>query len=107
MAERQERRASERYPPNAEARCPFLSPVVEDFGHVIIQDVSMHGVGLLIRRRVEVGALLTIVLENPARNFSKTVLVRVAHVTTVAGGFVVGGSFVTPLGYQEMTALVL
>ena len=44
---------------------------------------------------------------NPARGFNKSVLVRVTHVTTTAGGFLVGGTFSAPLSYKEMTALVM
>ena len=42
-----------------------------------------------------------------ARLADPSVLVRVAHVTPLTGGYLVGGSFVTPLTYQEMSALVL
>jgi hypothetical protein len=107
MAESGDRRAAERFPVNAEATCPFLSPVTEDFGPVKVRDVSMEGVGLLLSRRVEPGALLAVVLANPARGFSKAVLVRVAHATPLGGRFLVGGSFTTPLTYQEMSSLVL
>jgi hypothetical protein len=107
MAESADRRATERYPVNQDSSCPFLSPVTEDFGPVRIRDVSMQGVGLLLNRKVEQGALLTIVLENLARGFNKTVLVRVAHVTPLGSSFLVGCSFVTPLTYQEMSTLVL
>ena len=64
MADPADRRAAERYPVNSNATCPFLSPVVEDFGPVKIRDVSMQGVGLLVNRRVEPGAVLAVVLEN-------------------------------------------
>ena len=107
MAESGDRRAAERYPVNADTSCPFLSPVVEEFGSVRIRDVSMQGIGLLVSRRVEQGGLLTLVLENRSRGFSKTVLVRVIHVTSMGTGYLVGGSFVTPLTYQEMSTLVL
>jgi hypothetical protein len=108
MAEQADRRGAERYPVNADAACPLASPVAEDFGPVKIRDVSMQGVGLLLRRRVEPGTLLAVVLENKARAFSKTALVRVAHVTALPGGaFLVGGTFTAPLTYQEMSALVL
>jgi hypothetical protein len=102
-----DRRAEERYPVSADAACPFLSPVVEDFGAVRIRDVSMHGVGLLVPRRVEPGTLLTVALANPTRNFNKTVLARVVHLTAVTGGFLAGCTFVTPLSYQEMSSLIL
>jgi hypothetical protein len=107
MAEPADRRAAERYPVNMDASCPFLSPVVEDFGPVKIRDVSMQGVGMVLNRRVELGAMLAVVLANQAKGFSKTMLVRVAHVTPMGSGYVVGGSFVTPLTYQEMSTLVL
>jgi hypothetical protein len=107
MAENADRRAVERYAVNTEAICPFVSPVTEDFATVKIRDVSMQGIGLLMSRRVEPGALLTVVLANLARGFSKTVLVRVVHVTALGGSYLVGGTFVTPLNYQEMSVLVL
>jgi hypothetical protein len=107
MAGKEERRTSERYPVNTDTSCPLVSPVVEDFGAVKVRDVSMEGVGLIVRKRVEVGALMAVVLTNQAKGFNKTALVRVAHVTPTAGGFIVGGSFVTPLTYQEMTTLVM
>src|SRR4051794_26034113 len=107
MTERADRRTTERFPVNADACCPMISPVVEDFGPVKIRDVSMHGVGLLVSRRVEPGALLAVVLANPSKGFTKTALVRVAHVTGLGGSFLVGGTFVTPLTYQEMSTLVL
>jgi len=62
---------------------------------------------MLVSRRVEPGSVVTVVLENPVRHFSKTVLVRVIHATPLGGGFLVGGTFVTPLTYQEMSTFVL
>lgn len=102
-----DRRAAERYPVNAGACCACAHPVVEAAGPVRIRDMSMDGVGLLLTRRVEVGALLAVGLAHPAKGLSKTVLVRVGHVTPSAGGYLVGGSFETPLTYQKMTALVM
>lgn len=100
-------RAAERFAVNGGTSCAFAFPVVEAPGPVKVRDVSMHGVGLLVARRVEVGSLLAVGLANPEKGFARTVLVRVAHVTPGAGGFLVGGSFLTPLTYQEMTTLVL
>jgi hypothetical protein len=107
MAEPVDRRAAERYPVNSEATCSFLSPVVENFGPVKIRDVSMQGVGLILSRRVELGTLLAVSLANSVRSFTKTVLVRVVHVTPLGASFLVGGNFITPLTYQEMSTLVL
>jgi hypothetical protein len=77
------------------------------FGQIKIKDISMSGIGLVVSRRVEPGALLAVQLANRARDFQKTVLVRVIHVAPVAGGFQVGGTFSSPLTYQELSTLVL
>jgi PilZ domain len=107
MPEPIDRRAAERMPVNADTSCAFVSPVIEDFGPAKIKNVSMDGLGILLSRRAEVGALLTVTFSNAARNFTRTVLVRVAHVTAEGGGFLVGGTFNTPLTYEEFTALVM
>ena len=107
MPDLQDRRGSERFPVNADSSCTFLSPVVEDFGPVKIMNISMEGIGLLLNRPVEPGKLLALTLENPARNFTKTVLVRVVHSTPRPGSYLVGGTFTTSLLYQELTMLVM
>jgi hypothetical protein len=58
-------------------------------------------------RRVEAGSMVAVTLTNPAKNFVKTVLVRVAHATPQPGGCLVGGTFSTPLSYQDLTAMVM
>jgi hypothetical protein len=107
MPDPADRRQTERYPVNADAACPFVSPVVEDFGPVRIRDVSMTGVGLLLARRVEPGTLLAVTLTSRGRGFNKVVMVRVTHSTPMTGGHLIGGAFTTPLTYQEMTTLVM
>jgi hypothetical protein len=107
MSELTDRRAAERFPVNADASCSFLSPVVEDFGRAKIQNLSMDGIGLLANRPVEPGRLLAVTLENVAKGFSRTVLVRVVHCTSGMGSYLVGGTFTTPLPYQDLTTLVM
>jgi hypothetical protein len=107
MPEPADRRGAERYPVNPEVACPFAGPVTEGFGGAKIKDISMQGIGLLLGRRVEPGSLLAVTLSNAAKGFTKAVLVRVAHATPLPGGCLVGGTFDTPLTYQEMSALVL
>jgi hypothetical protein len=110
MADSTDRRAAERFAVSAGAGCTFAGRVAEDLGPVKLRDVSMSGVGLLVSRRVEVGSLLVLGLATApgaANAVAKTVLVRVAHVTAVPGGFLVGGTFAEPLSYQEFTALVM
>jgi hypothetical protein len=84
-----------------------VAPVAEDFGPAKVRNISMDGIGLLMVRRVEPGTLLAVSLTNRARGFAKTVLVRVVHATPQPGGCLVGGTFETPLTYQELSTLVL
>ena len=46
-------------------------------------------------------------LERLKAKLAKTVLVRVAHVTEVPGGYLVGGTLAEPLTYPELTSLVM
>jgi hypothetical protein len=107
MPDPADRRVAERFPVNSDTSCAFVGPVVEDVGPAKIHNVSMDGIGLLVARQVQPGAVLAITLANPARGFTKTVLVRVAHATPQYGGCLVGGTFNTPLTYQELTTLVM
>jgi hypothetical protein len=107
MPEPKDRRVAERFPVNASTSCSFVSPVVEDFGAAKIKNISMDGIGLLVARSVEPGSLLAVSLSNPTRAFAKTLLVRVAHVTPDHGSYLVGGTFNTPLTYDELSKLVL
>jgi hypothetical protein len=107
MSEQGERRAAERFAVNTDTACAFVGPVIEDFGAAKVKDISMQGIGLVMSKRVEIGAVLAVTLTIAGRGVVKTVLVRVTHVTPQLGNFLVGGSFVTPLSYQEMSSFVL
>ena len=108
MSDASERRTSERFPVNSQTACTFLSPVLEDFGSVRIKNVSSEGIGLVVGQRLEPGLLLAVTLANPGKPFVKTMMVRVMHVTPQQGGtFLVGGSFETPLTYDELCAMVM
>lgn len=106
MTER-DRRASERMPVNATSACTFASPVAENFPPVRIRDLSMEGIGLLMTQKVEVDTLLAVVLANAQRNVSKTLLVRVVHVTPQSGTWLIGGVFSPPLTYDEFKNFVM
>ena len=107
MAESKDRRAADRMAVNAGTACGFVGPVTEDFGPAKVRDVSLEGIGLILFRTVAVGTLLAVTLTNTQQKFSKTVLVRVAHITPAHGGYLVGGTFSEPLTYQEFTTLVM
>jgi hypothetical protein len=107
MQDQPDRRASERMAVVHGTACSFVGPVVTDFGPAKVRDVSIDGIGLIMLHKVEVGSLVAVNLVNPDRGFAKTLLVRVAHVTPVPGGHLVGGTFAPPLTYQELTTLVM
>lgn len=107
MPEPNDRRTTDRFPVNADTACTFISPVVENFGPVKIQNISREGIGLLVSRKVEVGSSLALTLANVSRQFTRTVLIRVAHATQQHGAYLIGGTFNTPLTYEELTKLVL
>ena len=92
--------ALERLPVNQDTICDFLSPVVENFGPARIKNLSNEGIGVIATKKVDVGSLLAVNLVNRAKTFSKTVLVRVAHVTPAGGGFLIGGTFKAALTYE-------
>ena len=58
MSDPSDRRAAERFPVNQDTACNFVSPVDENFGPARIKNVSTGGVGLIVTKKVEVGALL-------------------------------------------------
>jgi len=108
MAEPSEKRLAERFPVSNDVRCSFASPVLEDFGAVRIKNISTSGVGFLTTQPLAPGIMMVIKLENIAKNFSKTSLVRVVHVTPQSGNvYLVGGNLETALTYEELCMLVM
>ncbi len=97
----------ERVAVTSDTTCSFISPVVENFGIARVRDISLNGIGVILTRKLEVGTQFVIELVNQSRGFSRTMMVRVAHVTMVNGGYLVGGDFTVPLSYQEFTSLVM
>src|SRR5947209_6489933 len=108
MDDYEEKRTAERFPVSPNVTCSFASPVLEDFGPVKIKNISTSGVGLIVSQVLAPGMLLAIKLVNPAKNFAKTALVRVIHVTQQAGDtYLVGGNLDTLLTYEELCHLVM
>ena len=107
MSDPVDRRAAERMPVNAGTGCTYGGVITADIGSVRVRDVSLNGIGVILSKKVEVGAQLVITLTNPEKGVNKTILLKVAHVTSVPGGFLVGGAFAEPLTYQELTGMVL
>src|SRR5437016_5944093 len=102
-----ERRMAMRYPVNADTTCPMVMPVKDDLGPARVRDVSTDGVGLLLSRPVEPGSYIVVTLKNQAQNFSRIQLVQVVHATKAAGGYSIGGTFLTLLTHAELSKLLL
>lgn len=72
-----------------------------------IRDISVSGIGLLLKRRFERGAGLTIELPENGGNSAYTVLAKVIHTTSQPGGYwLLGCAFVSELSDEELEALL-
>src|SRR5258708_1152249 len=102
-----DKRTAQRFPVATNPPSAFSSPGLEDFSPVKLVNISLNGVGLKSTEKLPEKILLTIKLQNVATKFSKTLLVRVIHVTPQPGGtYLVGGTFDTPLTYDELRQFV-
>jgi hypothetical protein len=108
MASPIEKRTAERFSVGTNTACVFASPVLEDFGPVKLLNISLNGIGFTATEKLPEKILLAIKLQNVATKISKTLLVRVIHVTPQPGGtYLIGGELDTPLTYEELRQFVL
>ncbi len=108
MAEKGDLRAEERFPIGQDSACVFVSPVLEDMETIRIKNISSTGLGFITAVRLDPGLLLAMKLVNRAKNFSKTMLVRIVHVTPLPGKtYLIGGTLDTPLTYEELCMFVM
>ena len=102
-----EQRRVLRFPISEETSCHLVAAVGETQWPARVVDVSADGVCLLLRRRFETGTRVVLELAHGVRVFSRTVELRVVHVTeTEDGAFVLGGAFSRKLSHAELTALL-
>jgi hypothetical protein len=72
----------------------------------VIRDVSPRGVGLVLRRRFEVGAVLLVEPFGPAGQAARLLPAKVARVAALGGRFwLLGCEFATELGEDDVQAL--
>jgi hypothetical protein len=71
-----------------------------------IEDISLGGLSLVLRRRFEPGAGLALELPATATQPVSTVLVRVVHVKQQAGSWLLGCAFVSRLSEEELKTLL-
>jgi hypothetical protein len=105
-----ERRAWVRYASDMEARCSTTGALRDAGWPGRVSDISMGGVGLVLRHRFRRGTPLEVELKNAAGTVRIIVLARVRHTTPVAAGnancWLVGCEFDRPLTEPELNSLV-
>jgi PilZ domain len=101
----EERRAFQRYPADLEAPCRAVAGARADAWRGRVFNISTAGVGLVLDRRCEPGAVLAIDLPGAASGHPRTLLARVIHATPGPGGtWLVGGSFLRRLDAEALQA---
>ncbi len=102
-----ERRVSVRFQSNAKGSCQTLSVQREAAWEATVRNISCEGIGLLLGRRFEPGALLAIELTEAAEGRKRLLLARVAHATQQPEGhWLVGCTLVHPLTEDEVQLLL-
>jgi len=72
-----------------------------------VRNISCEGIGLLLGRRFEPGALLSIELTESTGDRQRLLLARVAHATQQADGkWLVGCTLVNPVTEEEIQVLL-
>lgn len=105
-----ERRVWVRHRGNGEAKVNPLSAATGVFWTGKIQNISTHGIALLLDRRFDQGTLLTVALPGKSKQDLKTFPVRVVQDRFVPGSsglrWVVGCVFLQPLSEEELQGLL-
>jgi hypothetical protein len=98
-----ERRHSPRFPSDLETQCRSLKDSAAWRAQVL--NISRTGLALVLSRRFEKGAVLTMDLENARQDVSRNTLARVVYVRPHDGGtWLLGCVFVNPLDDEELKA---
>jgi hypothetical protein len=72
-----------------------------------VLDISVKGVGLIVTRKVEPDALVSIELQSTTSQFQRVLLARVVHAKHLPGtGWRIGCAFAKPLSEEELQALL-
>ena len=105
-----ERRTWVRYPQNRETACHPIASRSGIHWSAKIQDISATGLGLLVSQRFEPGTILAVDLHSTVTAFTRTLLVRVVHLTVVTTHaslrWIAGCAFLTPLTEDELKAML-
>lgn len=106
-AQKDERRAAVRLQSSARGSCQSLSMQREADWEAFVRDISSSGIGLLLPRRFERGALLSIELPEAGEGRKRLLLARVARsVPQPDGGWLIGCILASPLSDDELQLLL-
>src|SRR5271165_2235424 len=93
-----ERRASERYPREGSATWLTVSEEKSGLPWAAVRDISLSGIGLIVKQPLQAGSVLVITLHNHDLRLARMVPIRVMHATPTAGGdWILGCQFVRKL----------
>jgi hypothetical protein len=101
----EERRQAPRFPSDLETLCRPLVGQCNTSWPGRVLDISRNGLALVLHRRFEPGALLTMELEDHGRSIRRSIFARVMHIRPYeAGGWRLGCAFAEELSEEELRA---
>lgn len=107
MEKRLERRTVPRHVSKSKSPCKLVRITEEGPWPATVRNISAAGIGMVADRPFKPGSLLT--LELPVKNvkLAEPRMMRVTHVTTLAGkqSWYLGGIFASPLSREHLDAL--
>jgi hypothetical protein len=93
--------------PCRDKSCRLLEPGGHESRWARLQDVSQHGLALILNSGLTPGTFLTIEVRTPSRRGSCTLLARVVHATARPdGAWTIGCALVQPLSDDVLQELV-
>ena len=102
-----ERRARARRSCSSASAPPATAALGTELWPFPVRDISARGLGMLLDRRLDTGALVTVELLNRGLNFWHLKLLRVVHVTPRGDHlWLVGSAFLKELTDDELQSLL-
>lgn len=99
-------REVDRHPCHLKAQWRCLGSQEDNLHTAVVQDISLHGVGLIVTGCLERGNILVVTLQGVPERLARPFLVRVRRVSAHAGGsWMIGCTWVTKLDREALEAL--
>lgn len=101
------RRRSTRFDCCLQGACSLVANVQGENWPATVRNLSVEGIGMVVSRSFEAGTRLRVVLQNPRKNVSCAMIVRVVYTLQHPGGdWILGGQFSRPLTGAELQSLL-